>query len=559
MRGSDGPTPGDSNSVSQRFRLLRRHASGGLGDIWIAHDEELNREVALKEIQTKFATHEQGWARFVREATITGQLEHPGIVPIYALGRHENGQPFYAMRFVQGDSLADAIARFHAQASNSPERNLQLRKLVTRLIDVCNAVAYAHNRKVVHRDLKPSNIMLGEFGETLVVDWGLAKPFGEVTDATTPAPNVAKSLRDSDDPSCGATRLQETPTPTQIGSAVGPPSYMSPEQAAGRMDQLGPATDIDSLGVTLFELLTGKTPIGAESGNEPQKSLSILETLQRVREGRFPRPSIVNPDVPRALEAVCLKAMSLRPEDRYATARDLAADLEAWLADEPVTAWAEPFTIRARRWMRRHQTAVVSTVATALVAIVALSVLAFVVTDRNERLATAKRTLERSNKPLGETNHELAASNQRESEQTKLATQRAEELVKANEDLNKANQQVTTEAANATRSEQNTATVLKFFTEKVLAAARPEDEEGGLGYDATIRAAIDAAEPLISPAFHEQPQVEAWIRISMARTYLSLGNANSAIHQLERSEQLLPVLMHLAETERQGVQLPLTM
>ncbi len=407
LRGSDGPTPGDSNSVSQRFRLLRRHASGGLGDIWIAHDEELNREVALKEIQTKFATHEQGWARFVREATITGQLEHPGIVPIYALGRHENGQPFYAMRFVQGDSLADAIARFHAQTSNSPERNLQLRKLVTRLIDVCNAVAYAHSRKVLHRDLKPSNIMLGEFGETLVVDWGLAKPFGQVTDATTPAPNVAESLRDSDDPSCGATRLQETPAPTQIGSAVGSPSYMSPEQAAGRMDQLGPATDIYSLGATLFELLTGKTPIGAESGNEPQKALSILETLQRVREGRFPRPSTVNPDVPRALEAVCLKAMSLRPEDRYSKASDLAADLEAWLADEPVTAWVEPFTSRARRWMRRHQTTVVSTAATALVAIVALSVLAFVVTDRNDRLATAKGTLESSNKQLGDTNREL--------------------------------------------------------------------------------------------------------------------------------------------------------
>ena len=156
LRGSDGPTAGDSNSVSQRFRLLRRHASGGLGDIWIALDEELNREVALKEIQTKFARHEQSWSRFVREATITGQLEHPGIVPIYALGHHENGQPFYAMRFVQGDSLADAIARFHgvpmnqssphtpcaeigtrsvpatfhAQASNSPERNLQRRKLV---------------------------------------------------------------------------------------------------------------------------------------------------------------------------------------------------------------------------------------------------------------------------------------------------------------------------------------------------------------------------------------------------------------------------------------------
>lgn len=249
---------------------------------------------------------------------------------------------------------------------------------------------------------------------------------------------------------------------------------MSPEQAAGRTDQLGPATDIYSLGATLFELLTGKTPIGAESGNEPQKSLSILETLQRVREGRFPRPSAVNPNVPRALEAVCLKAMQLRPKDRYASARDLAADLEAWLADEPVTAWTEPFVVRTRRWMRRHQTAVVSTVATALVAIVALSVLALVVTDRNK--------------------------------------------------------QVKTEADNARA-------VLKFFKETVLSAARPI-EAGGFGADVTIRAAIDSAEPKIAITFRDQPFMEAAIRDTIGTTYAFLDEGDLAVGQHERSHQL---------------------
>ncbi len=493
LRSSDdifptGPTPGDSNSVTQRFRLLRHHKSGGLGDIWIAHDEELNREVALKEIQPHLAGQEESRSRFVREATITGQLEHPSIVPIYALGRHENGQPFYAMRFVPGKDLAKAIEDFHSQKSNSSERNLQRRMLVTRLIDVCNAIAYAHSRKVVHRDLKPENIMLGEFGETQVIDWGLAKRIGEVTDETTP--NVAESLHDSDDPSRAATRQQGTPpAPTQMGSKIGSPAYMSPEQAAGRMDQIGFATDIYSLGATLYELLTGQTPIGAEPRNKPRKLLSAPETLKRVREGRFPRPSTVNPDVPRALEAVCLKAMSLRPEDRYAKARDLAADLEAWLADEPVTAWTEPLLVRTRRWMRRHQTAVVSAAAAALVAIVALSVLAYVVTDRNERLATATGNLERSN------------------------------------------QQVKAEVENARA-------VLVFFRDNVLAAARPESQVGGLGVDATIRDAVDAAEPLIGPAFKDQPLVEAAIRSTLGQTYSYLGEAELAIQQADRSREL---------------------
>ncbi len=419
LRGSDGPTPGDANSFSQRFRLLRRHASGGLGDIWIAQDEELNRQVALKEIQPRFAGHEQSWSRFQREATITGQLEHPGIVPIYALGHHENGQPFYAMRFVQGDTLADAIAKFHRRDDAAPpatDRNLQLRKLITRLIDVCDAVAYAHSRSIIHRDLKPANIMLGEFGETLVVDWGLAKSLAEVADETT-SPTDKTAVAEPGSKS----------TPTQMGSAVGSPPYMSPEQAAGRLDQLGPASDIYSLGATLFELLTGQSPIGAAPAGESRETLSIKELLQRIQEGRFPRPTLVNPAVPRALEAVCLKAMALRPEDRYRAARDLSADLESWLADEPVSAWTEPTAIRVRRWMRRHQTAVVSTLATVLVAVLGLSISLAIIADRNERLADGKNKLESSNRQLAKTNQELTESGRREKDARKLAERNANE------------------------------------------------------------------------------------------------------------------------------------
>ena len=529
LRGSDdaepaAAAPGESHSVSQRFRILRQHARGGLGEIWIAQDMELGREVALKEIRSRFAGRSDSWSRFQREATITGQLEHPGIVPIYALGHHENGQPFYAMRFVQGDTLADAIAQFHRRddaASPPNERNLQLRKLITRLIDVCDAVAYAHSRNIIHRDLKPANIMLGEFGETLVVDWGLAKSLNEVTDETA-------STRDN----ITAIEPGSQSTPTQMGSAIGSPPYMSPEQAGGRLDQLGPASDIYSLGATLFELLTGQAPIGAARADESREKLSIKELLQRIQEGRFPRPTTVNPTVPRALEAVSLKAMALRPENRYASSRDLSADLESWLADEPVSAWTEPTPVRLRRWMRRHQTAVVSTLATVFVAVLGLSISLAIISERNERLADGKNKLESSNRQLTESNRELEASNTREREQTNLATKRANEL-------NKANLQITAEVEKAQRSEKDTAAVLQFFQENVLVAGRPKGQRGGRGVDLTIREALTAAEPQIASMFQGRPMVEAIIRTNLGRTSQYLGDTASAIRQFERSRQLI--------------------
>src|SRR5262249_30755 len=166
-----------------RFRILRPHAKGGLGKVSVAHDEELDREVALKEIQERHAHNPEAQARFLLEARVTGGLEHPGVVPVYGLGTYQDPRPFYAMRFTRGDNLKDAISRFHKAGTRgrSPgERALELRKLLGRFLDVCNAIAYAHSRGVLHRDLKPGNVMLGQFGETLVVDWGLAKP-GQLT------------------------------------------------------------------------------------------------------------------------------------------------------------------------------------------------------------------------------------------------------------------------------------------------------------------------------------------------------------------------------------------
>jgi serine/threonine-protein kinase len=167
------PTVGSRSADGERFTILRPHAQGGLGKVSVARDMELNREVALKEIQPKFADNAENRARFVQEAEITGGLEHPGIVPVYGLGQYADGRPFYAMRFIRGDSLEEAVDRFHKSdqpGRDTTERSLELRKLLGRFIDVCNAIAYAHSRGVLHRDLKPGNVMLGKYGETLVVD-----------------------------------------------------------------------------------------------------------------------------------------------------------------------------------------------------------------------------------------------------------------------------------------------------------------------------------------------------------------------------------------------------
>ncbi len=363
--------------TAPRFCILRPHARGGLGQVFVAVDEELHREVALKEIQREHADDPESRARFLLEAEVTGRLEHPGIVPVYGLGTYVDGRPFYAMRFIKGDSLKEALARFHnaeGPGRDPGARQLELRQLLGRFVDVCNAVAYAHSRGVLHRDLKPANVMLGPYGETLVVDWGLAKVLGEAeVGGGHPEGNFAPATASGS-------------ASTQMGRSMGTPAYMSPEQAAGQLDRLGPASDVYSLGATLYSLLTGRAPW------EDEEVDSVLRKLQR---GDFPPPRQVNGQVPPALEAVCLKAMALKPQERYATPRLLAEDIERWLAEEPVSAYREPLSARLGRWVRRHRALVTSGVVVLATAAVALAVSTLLIGDalRSEEQARKERAL----------------------------------------------------------------------------------------------------------------------------------------------------------------------
>lgn len=376
-----------------RFQVVRPHAKGGLGKVSVAVDRELNREVALKEIHAKYADHVDSRARFRLEAEITGGLEHPGVVPVYSLGAYADGRPYYAMRFIRGDSFRDAIKKFHALSPNplqANQRRLMLRRLLGQLVDVCHVIQYAHDRGVLHRDLKPENVMVGEYGETLVVDWGLAK---SLDDDSTPPPATGLSRLKPSSGSYGSHTLQ--------GSAMGTPAYMSPEQAAGKHASLTPASDVYSLGATLYYLLADCPPIAADS---------VETALIKAQKGDFAPPREKSPWTPPPLNAICLKAMALSPESRYASAREFAADLERWLADEPVSAYRESVVERAARWLRRHRSWTLSAAASLVVVAVVATGALFLVNQARQEEERQKRVAQ-----------ELATKNSKLAEAEKAA------------------------------------------------------------------------------------------------------------------------------------------
>jgi serine/threonine protein kinase len=255
-------------------------------------------------------------ARFLVEAQVTGRLEHPGVVPVYGLGRFPNGRPYYAMRFIRGKTLAEASKSLHQEIPDQERKRIALRRLVERFLDVCDAVAYAHARGILHRDLKPNNVMLGKYGETLVLDWGLTKSLGH-----------GHRADDSDEETLPPDSGSGT-TPTEYGKAIGSPHYMSPEQAAGKLNEIGPATDVFGLGATLYHLLCGVPPIDAPSRDA---------ALNKAMRGDFPSPYERNRDVPVALAEICMKAMSVQPQDRYASVLWLRAAVQDWLDNEPIS------------------------------------------------------------------------------------------------------------------------------------------------------------------------------------------------------------------------------
>ena len=258
--------PPPAASGVSRYSLSRVHATGGIGRVWLAHDTAMGRSVALKELRPERAGEHATIERFIKEARITGQLEHPGIVPIYELAhRPLDSEPFYTMRFIRGRTLAAAIHRLHDPKLSAPQSPvLAFRELLTAFLGACNAAAYAHSRGVIHRDLKPANIVLGDYGEVIVLDWGMAKVLPAESCASPSEPVAASpGLTTGPEP---PPRIEPRGADTgqaSIGIRLGTPAYMPPEQADGRHELHDQRSDVYALGAILYEILTGVIPFDA--------------------------------------------------------------------------------------------------------------------------------------------------------------------------------------------------------------------------------------------------------------------------------------------------------
>ncbi len=364
---------------AERYTLVRLHGEGGVGRVWLARDEKLGREVALKELNPTKALEASAQFRFVDEARVTGQLQHPGIVPVYELSRRLLDQrPFYTMRFLQGQTLTEAVDDYHKLRLAGKSSALELRELLGAFLAVCQVIAYAHSRGVLHRDLKGQNIVMGDFGEVMVLDWGLAKVIGQDS-------SVQPSTNASDGPGRLSLTRDDSEEKTMEGSVLGTPGYMSPEQAEGRLKELDQRTDVYGLGAILYHVLTGEAPFTGATAS------SILARV--IQEPPTPpRRHVVT--VAPELEAICLKCLSKKPSDRYLSASELANDIRNYLADEPVTAYSEPWTRRIRRWLGQHRTFATAAAATLLVATVSLAIAAILLGAANDREAKARAEAE---------------------------------------------------------------------------------------------------------------------------------------------------------------------
>ena len=446
--GRSGTGRGRPGLDGPRYNMVDNFARGGMGNIWLARDTMIQREIAYKELLPRAMRRSSVVERFIQEGQVTGQLEHPGIVPIYDLGYQDDGTPFYAMKLVRGTEMKEQIEALHKMPKNTAERHRAFVKLLGQFVDVCNALAFAHQRGVLHRDLKPQNVMIGSFGETLVLDWGLAKLLGRsepgasssgvtvtgkyddefspdldnsqgdtsaptaltgnsdvgatkivgksATDATrivSSEANAATNIVDSSETS--ATRIvggergstssttglagksgSEEPaktqglrgtvatvrtdarsegTTTRYGSVMGTLAYMPPEQAEGKLDEMDARTDIYSLGAILYEILVNDAPI-------PRGKMQAM--LDHVINQPIIPPRDIDSSVPRPLNAIAMKALNKKIQDRYRSALDLARDVEDYLADEPVSVYEEPWYDKLRRWAKRHPTAVAGWTAT---------------------------------------------------------------------------------------------------------------------------------------------------------------------------------------------------
>ncbi len=375
-----------------KFAVVEELNRGGMGVILRGRDKSLHREVAIKVIRDQQSPLQR--ARFIKEAQVTGQLEHPNIVPVHEFGVDEAGRLFFAMKLVRGRTLAEILA-WHRDDPAAATVEFPLTRLVGILIQVSHAVAFAHTRGVVHRDLKPGNIMLGDFGEVMLMDWGLAKVGvagavgGETLDegaagGGAPAASDSTAALVVADGDSSAQRRAPRLDVTQDGAVIGTPAYMAPEQAAGLVSRIDARSDVYALGAILYEFLTLAPPV---AGGD------IDEVLRNATLNHIVAPHLRAPgrNVPKDLAAVAMKALAADPEDRYPGAAALRRDLERFIEGRAVSARSDNLLEVAGKFVRRHRIATM-VAAVAVAALLAVGVAGFWFNLAARHRAEAART-----------------------------------------------------------------------------------------------------------------------------------------------------------------------
>lgn len=391
------PKPTKSHSINNesinRFERQQFLDAGNLGEIYFARDSELNRTVVNKYIRPDRAHESLTQALFHLEGEVTGALEHPGIVPVYGLGKDSKNRSYYAMRYINGRKLTRVIAEYHnISKGNIGKKQEVLVGLLQSFESACLAIEYAHQKGVIHCDIKPDNIMIGNYGEVFVVDWGLVIVHGLALN--TPVEDNLDTLDLGQMPRYQPSDLASSGLHQKQGGSRrgvgGTPAYMAPEQLkATRKDDISlisPATDIYALGSTLFQILTGKAPHLPKKDSKEK----ITDFELRIMEGKIPAPKDLNPNLPNSLNAIVLKAMCLKPKDRYGSARNLAEDIKRFLADEPVQAYQEPLLEKTKRWVRKNRTLVGAAMVVLMLVTVGAMCFGFITSRFNAQLRVSE-------------------------------------------------------------------------------------------------------------------------------------------------------------------------
>ncbi len=376
-----------SHDQDHKYVVEKEIDRGGMGVVLQVHDQRLQRTIALKVIRgqegsgssTRRTVDAGTLQRFIREAQITGRLDHPGVVPIHELARDENDRLYFTMKYVEGHTLKQVL-----QEHRDGSQQWTLPRIIDAMIRVCETLAFAHSREVIHRDLKPSNVMVGKFGEVYVMDWGLAKVLGE-------AESEINAAADAEEDSSSYR--------TMYGAAIGTPFYMPPEQAAGKLDQLDCRTDVYAAGAILYEILTGQRPYWSDP---PPTGMSVI---RKVLDGPPKDIRELNRKAAPELVAISQKAMNRKMADRYQSASDLAEDLRAFLSQRIVSAHKTGLLTRLKKWVSRNQSLTIAGMLALLTTIGAMCVIivmeygnAIAMEKKNEQLTISLNEKEQANR-----------------------------------------------------------------------------------------------------------------------------------------------------------------